>query len=182
MAPSGQLAPALQELLAESSLAGDWTLDEAKSTIGLESRVICGLIPVKGTFGQVTGHGTVSPAGEVSGAVTVAAASIETKNAKRDKHLRSADFFAADTFPSITFGVDRIRPSSEGVTVTGQLTVRGRTRPLTFPASVSVLGPGEIGLDAEVQVNRADFGLTWNRLGMTSMQNTIAVHAVFSKC
>lgn len=182
MASSGQLTPALHELLAGSGLAGDWTLDEAKSTIGLESRVICGLIPVKGTFGQVTGHGTVSPAGEVSGAVTVAAASVETKNAKRDKHLRSADFFAAGTFPYITFGVDRIRPSGEGVTVTGQLTVRGRTRPLTFPASVSVFGSGEIGLDAEVQVNRADFGLTWNRLGMTSMQNTIVVHAVFSKC
>jgi hypothetical protein len=68
MASSGQLTPALHELLAESSLAGDWILEQAESTIGLQSRVICGLIPVKGTFGQVTGHGTVSPAGGVSGA------------------------------------------------------------------------------------------------------------------
>ena len=87
MAPSGQLtAPALQELLADATHAGDWTLNGAKSTIGLRSKVICGLIPVKGAFGQVTGHGTVSPAGEVSGTITVAAASVETKNAKRDKH------------------------------------------------------------------------------------------------
>jgi polyisoprenoid-binding protein YceI len=183
MAPSGQLAaPALQELLADATLTGDWTLDEAKSTIGLRSKVMGGLIPVKGTFGQVTGHGTVSPAGEVSGTVTVAAASIETKNAKRDKHLRSGDFFEAATFPYITFSVDRLQPSSQGVTVTGQLTVRGRTRPITFPATVSVFDSGEVLLDAEVQVNRADFGLTWNQLGLTSMQNTITAHAVFGKC
>jgi polyisoprenoid-binding protein YceI len=182
MAPSGQLtAPALQELLADATLAGDWTLDEAKSAFGLRSRVICGLIPVKGAFSQVTGHGTVSPAGEVTGTITVAAASIDTKNAKRDKHLRSGDFFAAGPFPNITFSVDRLQPSSEGVTVTGQLTVRGRTRPLTFPATVSILGSGEVWLDAEVQVNRADFGLTWNQMGLTSMQNTITVHAVFGK-
>lgn len=182
MAPSGQLAaPALQELLADATLAGDWALDGARSAIGLRSKVVWGLIPVKGAFGQVTGHGTVSPTGEVSGTITVAAASIETKNAKRDKHLRSADFFAAGTFPRITFNVDRLEPSSEGVTVTGQLTVRGRTRPLAFPATVSVARSGEVWLDAQVQVNRADFGLTWNQMGMTSMQNTITVHAVFGK-
>jgi polyisoprenoid-binding protein YceI len=182
MAPSGQLtAPALQELLVDATLAGDWTLDGAKSTIGLRTRVIFGVIPVKGTFGQVTGYGTVSLAGEVSGTITVAAASIETKNARRDKHLRSGDFFAADTFPHITFSVDQVQPSSEGVTVTGELTVRGRTRPLTFPATVSVADAGEVRLDAEIQVNRADFGLTWNQMGMTSLQNTITVHAVFGK-
>ncbi len=65
--------------------------------------------------------------------------------------------------------------------MTGQLTVRGRTRPLTFPATVSAAGSGEVWLDAEVQVNRADFGLTWNQMVMTSMQNTITVHAVFGK-
>jgi polyisoprenoid-binding protein YceI len=182
MAPSGLLtAPALQELLADATLAGDWTLDGAKSTIGLRSRTIWGLIPVRGVFGQVTGHGTVSAVGEVSGTITVAAASIDTKNAKRDKHLRSSDFFQADAFPHITFSVDRLQPSGEGVTVTGQLSIRGRTRPLTFPATVSAASSGEVRLDAEIQVNRADFGLTWNQLGMTSMQNTITVHAVFGK-
>jgi polyisoprenoid-binding protein YceI len=182
MAPSGQLtAPALQALLADATLAGDWTLDGAKSTIGLRSGSIWGLPPVKGVFGQVTGHGTVSPAGEVSGTITVAARSIETKNAMRDKHLRSGDFFETDAFPHITFSVDRLQPSSEGVTVAGRLTVRGRTRPVTFPAKVSAADSGEVSLDAEVQVNRADFGLTWNLMGMVSMKNTITVHAVFGK-
>ena len=182
MAPSGQLTvPALQVLLADANLAGDWTLDGARSTVALRTRVIWGLIPVKGVFGKVTGHGTVSPSGEVSGSITVAAASIETKNAKRDRHLRSDDFFAADTFPRITFSVDRLQPSSEDVIVTGQLTVRGRTRQVTFLAAVPVAGSGEVWFDAEIQVNRADFGLTWNQLGMTSMRNTITVHAVFGK-
>jgi polyisoprenoid-binding protein YceI len=65
--------------------------------------------------------------------------------------------------------------------VTGTLTVRGRTRPLTFPAKVAVVSSGEVWLNAEIQVNRADFGLTWNLMGMTSMQNTITVNAVFAK-
>lgn len=182
MAPSGQLtAPALRELLADATLAGDWTLDAANSAIGLRSRIIWGLIPVKGTFGQITGHGTVSPTGEVSGAITVAAASIDTKNAKRDKHLRSGDFFAAETFPNITFSVGRLQPSGQGVTVTGQLTVRGHTRPVTFPATASVAGPGELWLDAEVHINRANFGLTWNQMGLASMNNTITVHVVFAR-
>jgi polyisoprenoid-binding protein YceI len=182
MAPSRQpTAPALPALLAGATLTGDWTLDAANSTIELRSRSMWGLVPVKGVFGQVTGHGTVSPAGEVSGAITVAAGSIDTKNAKRDKHLRSGDFFETETFPHISFSVDRLQPSSEGVTVAGQLTIRGQTRPVTFPATVSAASSGEVWLDAEVHINRAGFGLTWNQLGMASMKNTITVHAVFTK-
>jgi polyisoprenoid-binding protein YceI len=80
MALSGQLtAPAVRDLMADASLAGDWALDGARSTIGLRSSSIWGLAPVKGAFGRVTGHGTVSPAGEVSGTITVAAGSIETE-------------------------------------------------------------------------------------------------------
>ena len=136
---------------------------------------------MKGAFGQVNGHGTVSPTGVVSGTIMVAAASIDTKNAKRDKHLRSGDFFATDTFPHITFSVDRLRPSSEGLTVTGQLTVRGRARSVMFPATVRVAGSGAVWLDAEVHINRADFGLVWNQMGMASMKNTLTIHAMFAR-
>jgi len=65
--------------------------------------------------------------------------------------------------------------------VTGALTVRDRTRTLSFAAAASAQGDGEIWLDAEVHVNRADFGLTWNQLGMTSMNNTLTIHAVFAR-
>ncbi len=182
MAPSGQMdAPALQALLKDAALTGTWTLDASRSTVGLRSKSMWGLAPVKGVFRQVSGQGTVSPAGDVSGSMTVSAASIDTKNKKRDTHLRSADFFDSDTYPDITVTVNQARPSGQGVTVSGSLTVRDRTRPVTFDAKVSVISDGEIALDAEVQVNRADFGLTWNQMGMASMHNTIIVHAVFTR-
>ncbi len=182
MAPSGQLAaPALQALLQDASLAGDWTLDASKTTIGLKTRSMWGMAPVKGVFRQAAGQGSVTRDGLVSGTIAVAAASIDTKNKKRDEHLRSADFFEVSQHRDITFTIDRITPAGDAVTVTGKLTVRGRTRPLSFPARVSVFGGDEVWLDAEVQVDRADFGLTWNQLGMASMKNTITVHAVFSR-
>src|SRR5260221_8242441 len=91
MAPSGQMtAPALQTLLRDATLAGNWTLNPSKSTIGLRSRSMWGLAPVKGVFREVTGTGAVSPAGEVTGTITAGSASIDTKNSKRDAHLRSS--------------------------------------------------------------------------------------------
>ncbi len=182
MAPSGQMdAPALQALLKDAALTGTWTLDASKSTVGLRSKSMWGVVSVKGVFRQVSGQGTVSPAGDVSGTMTVSAASIDTKNKKRDTHLRSADFFDSDTYPDITVTVNQARPSGQGVAVSGSLTVRDRTRPVTFDAKVSGISDGEIALDAEIQVNRADFGLTWNQMGMASMHNTIIVHAVFTR-
>jgi len=139
-----------------------------------------GLAPVKGVFREVTGNGTVSAAGEVTGTITVAARSVDTKNKKRDEHLRSADFFDAANHPDITFTVDGIKPGNGGVRVTGSLTVRDQTRPVSFDATVSSID-GETWLDGEIQVNRADFGLIWNQMGMASMRNTITVHAVFTR-
>ena len=182
MAPSGQMnAPALQALLEDAALAGTWALDASKSTVSLQSKSMSGLVPVKGVFRQVSGQGTVSASGDVSGTMTVSAASIDTKNKKRDTHLRSADFFASDTYPDIIFTVNQAQPSGQGVTVSGSLTVRDRTRPVTFDARVSVISAGEVSFDAEVQVDRSDFGLTWNQMGMAAMHNTIIVHAVFAR-
>lgn len=177
----GQAVPAgsLQALLKDGNLAGEWVLDPVKSRIGLKSRTIWGLAPVNGVFRKVSGNGTVRADGTANGTVTVAAASIETKNTRRDTHLRSADFFDSASHPDITFTADGIRPAGQGVAVTGVLTVRGRTRPLSFEAAASVAGDGEIWLDAEVHVNRGDFGLTWNLLGLVSMHSTLTVHAVF---
>ena len=181
-APPGQMtAPPVQALLADGGLAGEWALDPRRSSIRLKSRSMWGLAAVNGVFREVSGSGTVSPDGEVSGTVTVAATSIDTKNARRDTHLRSADFFDSANNPDITFTVDDIRPSGQGVAVTGALTVRDRTRPLSFGAAASVRGDGEIWLDAEVRINRADFGLTWNQRGMASMNNTLIIHTVFTR-
>lgn len=123
--PSGQVtAPPLQALLKDGSLAGEWVLDPVKSRIGLKSRSMWGPAPVNGVFGEVSGKGTVCAGGAVSGTVTVAAASIDTKNTRHDTHLRSADFFDSGNYPDITFAADGIRPSGQGAVVTGTLTVR----------------------------------------------------------
>ena len=182
MTESGQMTPpALQELLRDGKLAGSWTLDAARSEIGLKSKSMWGLVPVKGVFREVTGSGTVSAAGDAAGTITVAAGSIDTKSKKRDDHLRSADFFDVANTPDITFTAEQVTPSGEGVTVTGTLTVRGRTRPTSFAARVSVLDGAQVEVDGEFQVNRTDFGLNWNQMGMSSVHNTITIHAVFTR-
>jgi len=181
MTPQGQPAsPALQALIEDGTLTGSWTLDPARSEVRLESRHTWGLLPVHGVFGQVTGNGTVTAAGQVTGTLTVAAGSVDTKSKMRDKDLRSAKIFDIANHPDITYTVDGIQPASGGVRVTGNLTVRGRTRPLSLDAKVSATA-GEVQLDAQVPVNRADFGLTYSPLRMASLNNTITVHALFTR-
>ncbi len=178
-APSGQMAtPALQALLKDGTLAGQWVLDPGNSSIRLKTKVM-GLIRVNGVFREVTGTGTVRPDGEVSGAVMVATASIDTKNTRRDTHLRSADFFDSGNHPNNTFPTKGIRLSGQRAAVTGVLTVRGETRPLSVNAAASGRGDGEVWLDADVRINRADVGLTWNVMGMASMNNTLTIHAMY---
>ncbi|HTU72846.1 MAG TPA: YceI family protein, partial [Trebonia sp.] len=162
-------------------LTGRWTLDGSRSEVRLRSKSMWGLAKVNGVFRQVAGTGTVTDGGDVTGTITVSASSIDTKNKKRDDHLRSADFFEASTYPDITFAVDHVAAAGQEVTVHGSLTVRGKTRPLAFPAAVSSLEGDELWLAAEVAVNRRDFEMTWSQLGMASMDNTIAIHAVFAR-
>ena len=181
MTPQGEpTTSALQALIGDGTLTGSWILDPARSEVRLESRHTWGLLPVHGVFGQVAGDGTVTGAGQVTGTLTIAAGSIDTKNDRRDKDLRSAKVFDAANHPDITYTVDGMQPAGGGARVTGSLTVRGRTRPLSFDAMVSAAA-GEVGLDAEIPVNRADFGLTYSPLRMASLHNTITVHAVFTR-
>jgi polyisoprenoid-binding protein YceI len=179
--PSGPLTETdLQALLRDGELAGSWTLDPARSEVRLTTRHTWGLLPLHGGFGQVSGSGTVTAAGGVSGVLAVGAESISTKNPTRDKHLRSPAFFDIGNHPEITFTVDSAAPASGGVRLTGQLTVAGRTRPATVDTKVSRAGD-EVTLDGELQVDRREFGLTWNFIGIAGNHSTIAVHAVFTR-
>lgn len=179
--PSSQMTASAVQALRDGKLAGTWTLDAAKSQIRLRTKSMWGLVKVNGVFRRVAGTAAVTAGGDVTGTITVSAASIDTKNNKRDDHLRSADFLHASQYPDIAFTVDRVTPAGRDVTVGGSLTVRGTTRLLSFPAAVSSLDGDELQLDAEVTVNRGDFGLTWNQMGMASMDNTLAIHAVFTR-
>ncbi len=181
MAASAQTSESLRAKLSDGSLTGHWTLDPGRSSATLRSKSMWGLVPVKGTFRTIEGAGTISAAGDVTGSIALGAESLETKNSKRDTHLRSADFFHSEKFPQITFSVEKVVPADEGVTVSGALTVRDRSRQISFPATVEAAGDGDLALDAAVAVDRSEFGLTWNQMGMASMKNTIAIHAVFTK-
>lgn len=179
--PQNQGTATLQAQLADGALSGSWTLDPARSTATLRSKSLWGLVPVKGVFRDLEGSGTVSPTGEVTGHVAVATGTLDTKNAKRDTHLRSDDFFLSEKYPAITFSLEQATLAAGGATVSGTLTVRDRSRPISFPVTATLNGDGTAALDATVQVDRSDFGLTWNQLGMASMKNTVTIHAVFTR-
>jgi polyisoprenoid-binding protein YceI len=116
-----------------------------------------------------------------TGSIRVASISIDTKNKKRDAHLRSADFSNSEVYPDITFAVDHVDVTAEGASAVGTLEVAGHKRPLEVPVYPTASADDTVELDAQIQVDRSDFGLTWNRLGMVSMKNTITIHAVFTR-
>ena len=88
---------------ADSVLAGPstWTLDPARSSVALRSKTMWGLVTVRGWFGELAGNAEILPGGAARGRLEIGAASLDTKNAKRDRHLASADFFNAAEHPSI---------------------------------------------------------------------------------
>jgi polyisoprenoid-binding protein YceI len=175
------MASETQALLADGKLAGSWTLDGARSSVGLRTKSVWGMVKVKGVFSQVSGAAVISAAGEAAGTITVATASIDTGVKKRDDHLRSADFFDAARYPDITFSAASVTLTDEGAVVSGTLTVRDQTRPVTVSGTVSAHGADEISLDAELPVNRGEYGMSFNQLGMMSLDNIIAIHAVFAR-
>lgn len=146
---------------------GLWQLDPARSTVAVSHKTMWGMVTVKGAFTAVSGEGEVRPDGSALGTLTLEAASLDTKHAKRDKHLRSADFFDVDNHPVVTFVVSGAVPGADGsADVTGQLTVRGITRPQSFQARVTQAGPAAVDLTAELTVDREQFGMGWNQMGM----------------
>jgi polyisoprenoid-binding protein YceI len=167
--------------LARGALNGSWTLVPNESSVDLKAKAMWGIVPVKGTFGDLDGSAVVGADGAVTGRLEVKSASINTKMKKRDAHLRSDDFFASDHFPDIVFEIDQVTSTTSGLKVAGRLTVRERTVRLEFPAVVADLGSGRIGIDTEVQVDRSELGLSYRGKGATKMNNTLIIHAVFAR-
>ncbi|KOV56944.1 hypothetical protein ADL00_27190 [Streptomyces sp. AS58] len=155
---------------------GLWQLDAAASTVAVRHRTMWGMVTVKGVFAAVAGRGEVHADGSATGTLTLDVTSLDTKNAKRDAHLRSADFFDAAGHPEITFAAQEARlGDGDRVDVVGRLTVRGTDKPLTLTARLVEAGAEQVTLESEFTVDRGEFGMTWNRLGM--MGGTTAVVA-----
>lgn len=160
---------------------GSFTLDPSRSTVHFTHKAMWGLVTVKGNFSGIRGSGTVAEDGSGSGTLILASASLDTKNAKRDTHLRSKDFFDAALYPEITFAATRITPGENGTAqVEGELTVRDTSRKLTFPVNVETQGAGQVSLSGEVRIAREDYGMSWNQMGMLKGAATIALDLRFT--
>jgi polyisoprenoid-binding protein YceI len=126
---------------------------------------------VKGQFSKVTGVVTLDESDLANSRVkaSIEAASIDTRDAQRDAHLKSADFLHVEKFPTLSFKSTDIRVVGDGeLKLQGDLTIRGITRPVTFavegptPPTKDPWGNTRIAISAATKINRQDFGLTWN--------------------
>ena len=161
---------------------GRWVLDPARSTVSFQSRSIWGLVNVKGVFSRVSGEGEVRADGSAHGALTIDAASVDTKQGKRDTHLRSKDFFDVEKHPTLSFTASEVSAGADGTaTVSGELTVRGTSKPYTFTARTPEVSADAVTLTAELVIARADFGITWNQAGMIKPNTAVAITARFTR-
>jgi polyisoprenoid-binding protein YceI len=149
---------------------GVWHVDATASTLEFRSRGMFGLVPVRGTFGDYEGTLTVDEQG-ARGVLRIAAASLDTGNEKRDAHLRSDDFFAVETHPTVTFSLAGI-----GVeTLTGVLQIRDTKLEITAPITIVEASPTRLQLRTDVAVDRTAAGVGWSKLGM--IQGKAHLHA-----
>ncbi|PSL28793.1 polyisoprenoid-binding protein YceI [Planomicrobium soli] len=146
-----------------------WTVDAAHSEVGFSVKHMM-ISKVKGSFGAYEAQVEANEE-NLQGALIdfkIDVASINTNNADRDGHLRSADFFDAEQYPYITFKANDIVRKGDEYELTGDLTIKDITRPATFEVEYGGKGTNPWGVEvvafnAEGKVNRKDFGLTWNQ-------------------
>ena len=146
-----------------------WKIDTAHTQINFSAKHMM-VTTVRGTFHDVAGTielDEVDPT-RSRGEFRVGTASVDTSFGARDTHLRSADFFDAESFPDITFVSTDIRQVAEDeFTVSGDLTIRETTKPITFDVRLEGIVPGmsgarHAGLSASTTIARDDWGLNWN--------------------
>jgi polyisoprenoid-binding protein YceI len=163
------VAPFESGTTAVDDITGDYVLDVTHTRIGFSARHAM-VTTVRGQFAEFEGTAHVDTANPSasSAKVDIRAASITSGQADRDAHLRSADFFDVETFPELTFvatGVARVDAATW--TVTGDLTIKGVTNPVSidFESTGSARDPFgnlRVGFEGSTTINRRDWGLTWN--------------------
>ena len=153
---------------AVEDISGDYTLDPTHTRIGFSTRHAM-VTTVRGQFGDFAGTAHVDAAdpGNSKVDVTIQTASIDTGVADRDAHLRSADFFDAEQNKEIRFTSTKVERDGEDWVITGDLTIKDVTKPVTvvFEPTGSARDPFgnlRIGFEGGATINRKDWGLTWN--------------------
>ncbi|UNM98338.1 YceI family protein [Rhodococcus opacus] len=144
--------------------AGTWAIDTVHSTVGFSVRHLM-VSKVRGTFNDFTGAITVAEDGTAAVTAEIQVASIDTKNADRDAHIKSADFFDAEQYPTATFTSTAVRTKGDDYVVDGEFTLHGVTRPVELALEFNGVNPGMgngpvAGFEATTVLNRKDFGIT----------------------
>ncbi len=144
-----------------------WNIDVTHSQVEFAVKHMM-ISTVRGRFTSIAGSGETDASGALR-SVTFEAdvKSIDTNQAQRDEHLRSGDFFDVAKFPTLSFVSTKIEQDGEEITVTGNLTIRDVTRPVTLKGELSApitdpWGNARAAIGVTGKINRKDFGLTWN--------------------
>jgi polyisoprenoid-binding protein YceI len=181
----------LADLLGEPANAGVWTLVSERSRIAFSCRSLWGLVPVKGTFTDFSGDGQLAN-GSAFGRVDIRAASLVTGIGRRDAHLRSDDFFAVERFPTISVVVTAVEPNGSntdgsntdrqtGAALRSNLTIRGVTHPIPLTATVTALDGDTVEISARATIDRTQWDVSGNLLGMVQRPTTLTSTGVFVK-
>jgi polyisoprenoid-binding protein YceI len=151
-----------------SPLTGDYTIDATHSRLGFSARHAM-VTTVRGQFGDFDGAAHVDAENPTAStvALTIRAASVSTGTADRDGHLVSGDFFDVDNHPELTFTSTSVERDGSEWAITGDLTIKGVTKPVTIPfeetgTAVDPYGNTRVGFEGATTINRKDWNLTWN--------------------
>ncbi|MFB7615148.1 YceI family protein [Kitasatospora sp. NPDC056181] len=150
-------------------LTGDWAIDTTHSEVGFSVRHAM-VTNVKGRFTEYDGklHLDGATPGNSSAELVIKVASIDTNQAQRDEHLRTGDFFAADTYPEIRFrSISAERLRGDSYRMHGELTIKGTTRPIALDldytgSATDAYGAERVGFEGSAVLDRTDWGLTYN--------------------
>jgi polyisoprenoid-binding protein YceI len=154
---------------------GRWRLDPERSSVEFHVRNFYGLMTVKGRFASY--DATLELGAHPAVQLTIDAASLDTKHAKRDTHLRSADFFDVERHPHVRFTSSSATADGDSLKVRGQLDAAGKQIPLELDASVRVVDGGELEVEAVTYADQRRLGMTWSPLGMLRAPSKLIVRA-----
>lgn len=162
-------AAAIPAMLATPVSASTWELDQAHTNVKFKVKHLA-VANVWGQFNEYSGTVKFDSENPTASSVTVTidVASIDTDNEKRDGHLRSADFFEVDSYPTITFVSTKVLPQADGLKVVGNLTIKDVTKEVILDVEgpsgpIDFMGTTKMAATASTKINRTDFNLTWNR-------------------
>ena len=153
----------------KENLTGDYTFDVAHTRLGFVARHAM-ITKVRGAFTEFDGraHLDAENPAKSSAAITIKGESIDTRNEQRDAHLRSNDFLDLANHPEITFVSTAVEPLGDDTyKVTGDLTIRGVTKPVSFDlqytgVAIDPFGNLRVGFEGSTTINRKDWGVNWN--------------------